>query len=62
LFIRWVSASYLEDKEAQEKQVNALFLELESTIIMAEPRVLSNFCRAIVRTSIDRALATIDGQ
>lgn len=61
LFMRWVSASYLEDKEAQEKQVNALFLELESTIIMAEPRVLSNFCRAIVRSSIDSALMTSEG-
>ena len=61
LFIRWVSASYHEDKESQEKQVNALFHELESTVIRADPRVLSSFCRAMVWTSIERALVTADG-
>lgn len=39
-----------------------MFSELESTVIRAEPHVLSNFCRVIVRTSVDRALVTPDGQ
>ena len=55
LFIKWVVISYLDGGQDQEAQVNAFFSELKALGIDSEP-LLFNFCKVMVRTSVERAL------
>lgn len=58
----WVELSYIDDSEAQEKEMNNFFKDLSALNFAQDKTLLYKFCDVMVRTSIDLTLFTRDGQ
>ena len=61
-FIEWVAMSYGESSPNQEQEINKFFSNLTKADIFKDAEKMSNFCRVMVETSIEKALVTNTGE
>lgn len=61
-FIEWVAMSYVESSQNQEQEINKFFSNLTRTDIFKDAEMMSEFCKVMVQTSIEKALYTNTGE
>jgi hypothetical protein len=61
-FIEWVAMSQGESSPNQEQEINKFFINLNKTDIFNDAEMMSNFCKVMVQTSIEKALYTNTGE
>ena len=60
-FTEWVVMSYGESSPNQEQEINRYFINLTKMDFFKDSEMMSNFCKVMVETSIEKALYTNDG-